>query len=72
MSNKWKVHDLNGEDYAIFGEGKKAICVGKGLANAHLIATAQELYKYLDHIANGGYFSKPEIEALLKRARGEG
>ena len=39
-------------------------------ANAHLIAAAPEMYKFLDYLANGRGTDYP-IEKLLAKARGE-
>jgi len=39
-------------------------------ANAHLIAAAPEMYKFLDDLANGRGTDYP-IEQLLEKARGE-
>lgn len=39
-------------------------------SNAHLIAAAPEMYKFLDDLANGRGIDYP-IEKLLAKARGE-
>ncbi len=44
--------------------------LGMGYANAHLIAAAPEMYKFLDDLANGRGTDYP-IESLLAKARGE-
>ncbi|AKA61207.1 hypothetical protein [Pseudoalteromonas phage H103] len=40
------------------------------IANAHLIAAAPKMYKFLDDLANGRGVDYP-IEQLLKEVRGE-
>ena len=42
----------------------------EGFANAHLIAAAPEMYKFLDDLANGRGTDYP-IEQLLAKSRGE-
>jgi hypothetical protein len=45
-------------------------CGSDEVANAHLIAAAPEMYKFLDDLANGRGIDYP-IEQLLAKARGE-
>ena len=49
------------------------VCVPHGIRNQHdatLIASAPEMYKFLDELANGRGTDYP-IEKLLAKARGE-
>ena len=56
------------------GESGRQVCLlwndSAVISNAHLIAEAPEMYKFLDDLANGRGTDYP-IEQLLAKARGE-
>ncbi|WP_276755644.1 hypothetical protein [Pseudoalteromonas marina] len=56
--------------YAVVGGFDTETQRSEAEANAHLIASAPKMYKFLDDIANGRGVDYP-IEQLLKEARGE-
>ena len=57
----------NYPNVTVKGDTKESI---EHTANAHLIAAAPEMYKFLDDLANGRGTDYP-IELLLAKARGE-
>lgn len=72
---KWVVEDgktvlCNGHKVAYVSSGDNIPYFENIKANAHLIAAAPEMYKFLDDLANGRGTDYP-IEKLLAKARGE-
>jgi hypothetical protein len=75
ISGKTFVYALNEKGVNQFsllvdGFGKNGAEIEELSANAHLIAAAPEMYKFLDDLANGRGIDYP-IEKLLAKARGE-
>lgn len=71
----WKIAHIDDKYHVLKFETGFGICntvmnEDADLQNAHLIAAAPEMYKFLDDLANGRGVDYP-IEQLLAKARGE-